>query len=53
MTNKKHKTVAESLEEGFREVGKITAPKKELLDGTLGNEILNDVLGLPNKKRKK
>ena len=51
--NKKHKTVAESLEEGFREVGKITAPKKELLDGSLGQSILDDCLGIERKKKKK
>jgi len=42
----------DNLDKAFEELGKLTAPKKELLSGELGDEILNDILGKKPKVKK-
>ena len=57
MKNKKQpkrpNTLADNLEESFRDVGRMTTPREELLNGTIGDQILDDVLGRPHIKRGK
>lgn len=47
------KNINKDLEDVFKPLGDITAPREELLDGTLDKQIFDEVFGRPITKKKK